>query len=126
MQPMVDAKAEPAFVLAPVYGAVCDSFCDPQHTRSRDREDQGAVDECMRRQGGNPIFATDFGVLVLRRREEIRLESIITERMTREQQKKKGSGIVSDRHHGQLGSWDTANGVSVSGANKGSEAKLKE
>jgi hypothetical protein len=71
MQPLVEAKAEPAFVLAPVYGAVYDGFRDPQHTRSRDREDQDAVDERMRRQSGNPIFATDFGVLVLRRREEI-------------------------------------------------------
>ena len=35
MQPLVDAKVEPAFVLAPIYGAVCDSFRDPQHTRSR-------------------------------------------------------------------------------------------
>ena len=54
----------------------------------------------MRRQRGNPIFATDLGVLVLRRREEIRLESIIAERMTPEQQEKKGGGIVSNRHHG--------------------------
>src|SRR5215469_17279259 len=120
MQSLVDAKTEPAFVLAPVYGAVCDSFRDPQRARSRDREDQGAMDKRMRRQGGNPIFAADFGVLVLRRREKIRLESIIAERMAREQQEKKGGGVVSDRHHGQLGSSNTANGGGGSASNKGS------